>query len=69
VNQQSDGDAAREALASLQPEAFENAKRAVDVARIILAGDDAGPDGLGTPDADQATRVPSSETVQKPAGE
>jgi hypothetical protein len=64
-------DAARDAVEDLQHEPFEGAKRAVEVARAILAGDAAGTDqeAPAAGAALQATREPSSDTVQKPAGE
>jgi len=71
VNQKTDGgsDAAREAVEDLQHDAFESAKRLVEQARIILAGEaaDAGEPLVVGPV--QATREPSSDTVQKPAEE
>jgi hypothetical protein len=61
-------DVAGEAIEDLQSNAFKKAKRLIEVARFIFTGDAAQPEPLTT-DGDQATRVPSSETVQKPAGE
>ena len=71
MNQNTDGgtDAAREAVADLQHDAFEGAKRMVDMARVILSGDEAGQAEPLAVDPAQATRAPSSDTVQKPAGE
>ena len=63
-------DAAREAVADLQHEPFEGAKRLVEEARMKLVGEQAEPDQpLAAEAAPQATREPSSDTVQNPAGE
>jgi hypothetical protein len=72
VSHNTDGpDAARDAVEELQHDAFANAKRAVDRARIILAGE--APVELDDPEhasaAVQAIREPSPDTVQNPAGE
>jgi hypothetical protein len=63
-------DAARDAVADLQHEPFEGAKRLVEEARIMLVGDAAQADAPPAQEAaPQATREPSSDTVQNPAGE
>ncbi len=62
-------DVAGEAIEDLQSNAFKKAKRLIEVARFIFTGDAAAQPEPLTTDGDQATRVPSSETVQKPAGE
>ena len=73
MEQTTDGgsSAAREAVADLQHDAFEGAKRMVELARVILAGDEAAghEEPLVVAAPAQATREPSSDTVQKPAGE
>ena len=71
MKQTTDGgsSAAREAVADLQHDAFEGAKRMVEVARILFAGDAAGQEEPLVAAPAQATREPSSDTVQKPAGE
>ena len=62
-------DVAGEAVEDLQSNAFKSANRLVEVAKFIFTGDAARrPEPLATSTA-QATRVPSSDTVQKPAGE
>lgn len=65
-----DADAERVAITELQNKPFEAAQQAVEVARFILAGEPAHPvaDKLVIEPA-QATREPSSETVQNPAAE
>jgi hypothetical protein len=64
-------DAAREAVADLQHEPFEGAKRLVEEARIMLVGEtaEANEPLAAVEAAPQATREPSSDTVQNPAGE
>jgi hypothetical protein len=71
VDQTIDGaaDPSRDALANLQ-HGFDGAKQLMKEAKILLAGD--VPEGGGeapATDAAQATRAPSSDTVQNPAGE
>jgi hypothetical protein len=62
--------AARDAVADLQNRPFSGARQAVEVARFILAGETAPASSADPPaDPSQATRVPSSDTVQNPAGE
>jgi len=70
VNQNIDGaaDPAGEALAELQ-HGFDGAKQLVKEARILLAGDPVESDGGAAAEAAQATRAPSSDTVQNPAAE
>jgi hypothetical protein len=66
VNQKiSATDAARDAVEELQHQPFEGAKRLVEEARIMLVGEEL-PAAEAAP---QATREPSSDTVQNPAGE
>ena len=63
-------DSSRDAVADLQHEPFEGAKRLVKEARIMLVGDAAQADAPPAQEAaPQATREPSSDTVQNPAGE
>jgi hypothetical protein len=72
VNHNTDGpDAARDAVEELQHDPFANAKRAIDRARIVLAGETPAPDDAerASGAAVQATRDPSPDTVQNPAGE
>lgn len=69
VGQKIDGPDATRAVEDLQHNPFEGAKRAVEVAKILLAGEEGLPAGVPAPEALQATREPSSDTVQKPAGE
>lgn len=70
MNQTTDGasGAARDAVADLQHDPFEGAKQLVEQARLILAGDQTNT-GNDEPPPAQATRAPSSDTVQNPAGE
>lgn len=66
---ENEADAAREAVADLQGNAFDGAKRALEVARFILAGTEPQEGDALAEGADQATREPRSDTVQKPAAE
>ena len=62
--------AAQDAVEDLQNKPFDRAKQAIEVARFILAGDAAPTDEQNLlAGAAQATSVPSSDTVQKPAAE
>ena len=61
-------DAAREAVADLQA-GLDSAKRLVERTRFLLAGGEAQDGNALIERTVQATREPSSDTVQKPAGE
>jgi hypothetical protein len=58
-----------DAAAQLQANGFDAAKQVVDVARFILTGEPSQAEEGLVLRADQATRVPSSDTVQNPAAE
>ena len=61
-------DAAREAVADWQA-GLDSAKRLVERTRFLLAGGEAQDGDALIERTVQATREPSSDTVQKPAGE
>jgi len=62
--------AAQDAVADLQNQPFSGARQALEVARFILAGESTSADEAALlANTSQATSVPSSDTVQKPADE
>jgi hypothetical protein len=65
-----EGDAAApDAAAEVQPIDFQGARRVVEVARFMLTNQASPAAEPLAEDAAQETCEPSSETVQKPAGE